>query len=540
MGAVFEARHVLIGRKAAIKVLHAELLDRSDLRAYFLREARVVNRINHTNIAEVYDIGETEEGQVFLIMELLEGERLAERISRGRLDLPAALNVVEQIAVALARAHDLGVVHRDLKPEHVFLVPCGGSRNLVKLIDFGLASLAREGQSAAQGRLLGTPGYIAPETLRGDEAGPSADLYALGVIFFEMVTGGPPFAATDIPRLLEQHRAQPAPDPCLACPGLDPTTRDMILRLLAKDPAKRYADAYRLLEDCRSLQVRGGWSPDPSPPQRTPFSSGVAEQAPDTLAFWALKSTLFARMAAVVYPGAHGPTDLELAIESLWQGLSRLCKLDGRLEVTESFNANERARGREAADEVALRIANLSRLSSRLHRRVEGAEQELGRLAEVRQGAESRLEDLRGRIDAAEGGALPSALAQLLREAGDAAARQQMMTEATAKVTAKIGRWLHEAGRATAHSERLRQQLRAQNDRLETELGRREREVTRLYSERAEVLAVLREAEGLLRAHFAPRRECIGLMAQLENLGGSMAGPEARPAAELPGRGSRP
>lgn len=519
MGSVFEARHVLIGRKAALKVLHAELLDRPHLRSCFLREARAVNWVNHPNIAEIYDFGESEDGRLYLVMELLEGERLSDRIARGPLDLAVALAVLEQTAAALARAHDLGVVHRDLKPEHIILVPRGPHSSIVKLIDFGLAHLAREGGAGGAGVLLGTPGYIAPELLRGEEAGAPADLYALGVVVFEMLTGRPPFRGQDTASLLEQHRTQAPPDPALWRPGLPPEVSRLVLRLLEKDPARRFAEAYHLLDACRSLQARLGSTPAPDAPEEVGAGRPLS-RAPEAGAAWARRIALLGRMAAVAYPGRTGPAPIEREVERIWRSLPRLCQLDGELEVTESFNENERARAREAAEDVARKIGDLSMLSSRLHRQVEASQEELTHLDETAERIASRLEELRAQVAETESSEDPQAIEPLLREAGAAAARHQMLDEARARLQGQISKWLQDAERAASHSDRLREQLRADNERLATEQDRRATHVNALYGERAALVASLHDAETLLADHFSRRRECKSLVDELAAITG--------------------
>lgn len=518
MSAVFEARHVLIGRRAALKILRPELLGRPYLRAWFLREARAVNWVNHVNIAEVYDLGESNDGQVFLVMELLQGERLADRLARGPLDLAVALDVVEQVAAALARAHDLGVVHRDLKPEHVFLLERGGRRDFVKLIDFGFARHARELDLAAGDAVLGTPGYIAPEVLEGREAGPAADLYALGVVFFEMVAGRPPFLAADPATLCDLHRTQPAPAAGAVAPGVPPEVSAVVARLLEKDPARRYGDAYRLLEDCRTLVRQRRACLDPNAVLVPPLSDAGAARVTQAAARWALVTALLGRMAAAAYPGGGAPREARRRAEGMWGVLSRLCQVEGELETAEAILGNARARAREASDAVALQIAELSRLASRMGRRVEGGRDEIARLASERRETGRRLRSLRQQVREQEKTGSDAVLAELLQAAAVAAARKQIVADAIAKVEAKIGRWLAEAERASQLAGRLREQLRAQNRRLEQELARQEARVAELYSERALHLATLAEAESWLREHLGRRRECASLMEELRRL----------------------
>lgn len=517
MGSVFAASHVLIGRRAAVKVLRRELMSRSDVRTCFLREARSVNWVNHPNIAEIYDLGESEDGLVFLVMELLSGERLADRLERGPLAVEVALHVLEQVTAALARAHDLGVVHRDLKPEHVFLIERGGRREFVKIIDFGLAFHAHEGENVTRA-LLGTPGYMAPEVLRGEVAGPAADLYALGLILFEMLTGRPPFVAADPAALNELHRTQQPPDPCDLRPGLPPEVGVVVARLLEKEPAQRYGDAYRLLEDCRMLAQGRRPLLDVGPVTVLEGGATNSQTANQGLATRALQVVLFGRMVATAYPRGGTPTQVERRVEGLWGLLATLCKVEGELEVTESVLVNARARAREAAETVALEIAELSRHASRMTRRIEGATEEINRLTEERREAGRQLRQLRRQIESlqaeGEGGLLP----RLLNAAGASAAHMQTRAEAIAKVRAKIERWTRQAERARQHADRLRAQLRLQNQRLESELSRQDKHLAALYKERAINLAQLDESVSWLRQHFARRRECHALVAQLNRL----------------------
>jgi serine/threonine-protein kinase len=517
VGVVYEASHVLIGRRAAVKILKPELLKRADVRASFLREARAVNWVNHPNIAEIFDLGEEDDGLVFQVLELLEGERLSNRLERGPLETGVALDLLEQIAGALARAHDLGVVHRDLKPEHVFLVERGGKSNFVKLIDFGLAYLAREDQKEQGEALAGTPGYIAPEVLAGGAAGPAADLYALGVMLFEMVTGQHPFPARDPAALHRLHLKQPVPDPCSLVRSLPTEVGALTARLLEKDPARRYVNAYRLLEDCRACSQRlgVGLGQVATPAPVVPAPAQVARQ---TLTTSALMTVFLGRMAASAYPGGSAPEEVAERVERMWTVLSQLCKFEGELEVKESILANARARAHEASDAVALRIAELSRVASRLTRRMESARAELERLDRERREGARELRLVRRQIREMESTPAIPALSRLLQAAGVMAAHRQIRSEAMAKVEAKIARWAAESERAGMQADHLRAQLRVQNQRFEEEFARQGKRVAALYAELAQHLAGLEEAGAWLRRHFTRRRECRGLIAELDRI----------------------
>jgi len=183
MGVVYRARHVLIDRVVALKLIRPDLRGETHLRAWMLREARAANRVDHAHIIDIHDIGETEEGELYLVMEYLVGVPLSGELARGPLPIARGVDILEQMCAALARAHDLGVVHRDLKSDNILLTQRGGRKDFVKILDFGLAAIARDPRLAPKGAVFGTPEYMSPEQARGDEATPQADLYALGVLF---------------------------------------------------------------------------------------------------------------------------------------------------------------------------------------------------------------------------------------------------------------------------------------------------------------------------------------------------------------------
>src|SRR6186997_3095126 len=208
MGIVYRARHVLIDRVVAVKLIRPDLRGETHLRAWMLREARAANRVDHAHIVEIHDVGETEEGELYLVMELLVGSSLSSEIGKGPMTFARATDILEQMCAALARAHDLGVVHRDLKSDNIVLTVRGGRRDFVKILDFGLAALARDPRLAPKGAVFGTPEYMSPEQARGEDAGAQSDLYALGVLLYEMLTGQLPFRSNDRDTLLEMQRTQ--------------------------------------------------------------------------------------------------------------------------------------------------------------------------------------------------------------------------------------------------------------------------------------------------------------------------------------------
>jgi len=260
LATVYRARHEVVGRDVAVKILHAAVSRSPTLRARFLREARAANRVRHPHVIDVADIGETEDGLAFLVMELLEGHTLAQEIAAGPLAPERALAVAAQVAAALGAAHALGVVHRDVKPANVIVVGRGGAP-FVKLLDFGLANLRGEHRLTASGELFGTPAYMAPEQIDGAPVSPAVDLYALGCALFEALTGELPFRGST-QATLDQHLHAPPPRPSERRAGLPAGADELVLALLEKDPARR-AGAPEVARAVAALLAQ----PDPGPPR---------------------------------------------------------------------------------------------------------------------------------------------------------------------------------------------------------------------------------------------------------------------------------
>jgi eukaryotic-like serine/threonine-protein kinase len=312
MGVVYRGEHVYIGKEVAVKILHEGYGGREESIKRFLREARAASLINHPNIVDVTDFGKSSDGTVFFVMELLEGEALDVVLQRDRrLDLMRSITIVNQMAGALGSAHHKGIVHRDLKPENVMLIRREGRRELlrqftdddgmhtvserekafdfVKILDFGVAKVrdpdASERRATQQGVVFGTPEYMAPETARVGISDPRTDIYALGIVFYEMLTGTVPFTGDTPVDVMLKVVSNPVIPPREKAPGIEitPEAERLIMKALAKDPLQRHQTMEELFNDLqqcygsvryrRQLEMR---PPEPIPLQKVKRPSPLA------------------------------------------------------------------------------------------------------------------------------------------------------------------------------------------------------------------------------------------------------------------------
>lgn len=260
MGAVFLGKHKLIGRPLAVKILDCRRLDEAEGRSRLFREAEAAAAIGHPNIIDVIDVGVSELGDPFLVMEYLEGEDLASFLdANGPLNTSSALPLLEQILLGLQAAHSKGIVHRDLKPGNIFLVRRDGAPPSVKLIDFGIAKILAAGKGlTVDGALMGTPNYMSPEQARGAETvDPRADLFAVGVIFYEMVTGQLPFDGSNYHEILHHIANDELPRQSLREVELSDGAIAFIQRALGKHPEARHQSAAEMLAELGTIP---GWS----------------------------------------------------------------------------------------------------------------------------------------------------------------------------------------------------------------------------------------------------------------------------------------
>jgi len=246
MGVVYLAEHPVIGKKVALKAIHPELSRNAEVVSRFVTEAKSVNQIGHEHIVDIADFGTTPGGEFYFIMEYLQGEQLADRLKReGRLDPTRAMVIGAQIADALDSSHEHGIIHRDLKPENIFLVNRGGSKDFVKVLDFGLAKLTQSEEKVSHktraGSVMGTPYYMSPEQCEGKaEIDNRADVYSLGVLLFEMLTGKVPFGGDGYGEIIVKHITMPPPSVRSLVPELSPEMDLILFRALAKDRTQRF------------------------------------------------------------------------------------------------------------------------------------------------------------------------------------------------------------------------------------------------------------------------------------------------------------
>jgi serine/threonine-protein kinase len=261
-GAVWAARHHLLGHRAAIKVLRRELAGSDEMVARFAREARVVSRIGHPEIVEVHDVGVLEDGRPYCAMELLDGQSLLGLLrERGARSPAEAVALLAPVCRALQAAHEAGVVHRDVKASNVMVLSGPGAPR-VKLLDFGVAKAAEPGGAGltAVGQRLGSPVAMAPEQIVGQPVDARADVYALGVLLFQLLTGRTPFFSPDPDELEDLHLDAAPPRPSDLAP-VPPALDAVVLRALEKTPSRRWPSAAAMLEAATAALAAGAPAP---------------------------------------------------------------------------------------------------------------------------------------------------------------------------------------------------------------------------------------------------------------------------------------
>ncbi len=257
MGNVYSARQIDFEREVALKILKADFLRDENIRKRFMYEARAISNLRHPHALRLFDFGQAPDGSFYMVMELLEGESLADRLAYRFVTFREVFELVPPVCGVLYEAHQNKVIHRDLKPENIYIVDVNGKEEFTKLLDFGIAKHLTDRTMTQSGTLWGTPAYMSPEQARGDKIGAPADIYAVGIMLFELISGNLPFAAETQMGLAMKHINVPA-RPLRSVPGLEhvvpPALDDLVMACLAKDPAHRPQDCESIAEILQQIR----------------------------------------------------------------------------------------------------------------------------------------------------------------------------------------------------------------------------------------------------------------------------------------------
>jgi serine/threonine-protein kinase len=393
MATVYRAKHKLTEKQIAVKIMNPMLASDPIVRERFRREARSAQKLAHPNIIEIFDQGDTEDGTAYIVMELLQGESLAPVIARGPLEVDRAIHIMIQIARGVARAHDLEIIHRDIKPENIFLCRREDGSDMVKVLDFGIAKSRQDSRLTNQGELFGTPQYMAPERILGKDAGGPSDIYALGIVFFEMLTGELPFNAPDIATFFVKHMEE-APPPLRSLNAKVPEGLDeLVQRMLAKAASDRPVDAHRVHQDLLEIgKSREGVAPPSADADFVP-SGGPPTLAAGPADQWARRIFVLEQMLAKAFGAkARAPGELTTLLEQANDLVRRVVAL--RLE---SFKAQESleqvdAKGREKRAQLGFAVDQLGVDSSKVKEDLRASRDRLRKAEEETKEARQRYE----------------------------------------------------------------------------------------------------------------------------------------------------
>lgn len=305
VGAVYKARHRELRMAVAVKVLHESFQHDIDFCRRFYAEALAASRLDHPNITRVIDFGQEPDGQLYFAMEFLDGVELRAVLEQERtLAVPRMADLMMQVCAGLSHAHSRGIIHRDIKPENLVLVrgvdDDGKPIEGVKVCDFGIAQ-QRTLRSSEQGVIAGTPEYMSPEQCRGDELDARSDVYACGIVLYELATGQVPFTSERPQQLLNKHQFTPPLPPSKIRDGLDPRVERVILKALAKEPEDRYQNMRELRAELRAIVQASNVEPSPIPPSMRDLPGEASSREP-------LPRELVAQANAHAHPQAASPS----------------------------------------------------------------------------------------------------------------------------------------------------------------------------------------------------------------------------------------
>ena len=394
MATVYRAHHKINDRVVGVKIMSPMLATDPIVRERFRREARSAQKLAHPNIIEIFDQGDTDDGTAFIVMELLQGESLAPVISRGPLDIDRAIHVMIQIARGVARAHDLEVIHRDIKPENIFLCRRDDGSDLVKVLDFGIAKSRQDSRLTNQGELFGTPQYMSPERIMGKDSGEASDIYALGVVFFEMLTGELPFNAPDIATFFVKHMEEPPPPVRSLNVRVPSSLDDLVQRMLAKNPNDRPVDAHRVHQDLLEIiREREALAPPSAADEGASMSVAPITLAAGPADQWARRIYVLEQMLSTAFGAkARAPGELTQLLDQASQVVRRVIAL--RLESFKAQQSLEEvdAKGREKRAQLGFAVDQLGFDASKAKEDVRTAREGLRRGEDEVKTARERFE----------------------------------------------------------------------------------------------------------------------------------------------------
>jgi serine/threonine protein kinase/predicted nucleic acid-binding Zn-ribbon protein len=458
MGVVYRAVRDFDQLDIALKFLHPSIAADRKHRERFLREARVATRLVHENIVDLYDYGQTDDGQVYLAMEHLEGETLQSLMERGPLQPGRALRIAFQISSALGRAHELDITHRDIKPGNIFVVD-QERRDHVKLLDFGLAKMAGEIRLTASGAVFGTPEYMAPEQARSATVGPAADLYSLGCVLHEVLVGRPPFQGST-PDLILAHLHERPPRPSEVSDRVLPALDDVVLQLLEKDPADRPRDAHELMERLR--EVAAHLPPEeedtlanPLVDRSQPLSLRPASAKTSALGLWPARVAQFEKLLHRIHPDGL-PREIDGWLGELSFAVSSLRSRQTALDSSASADALREAEARRQRATLGRRLDASVQKELRIERELAERSRQLDGLWRRDRTLEAEVREL--------GAALPRL--DLSGDLGDGALRSLARAGEAARELLVVRQELAELRQQVAQRENERADQRFQIDQL--------------------------------------------------------------------------
>jgi tRNA A-37 threonylcarbamoyl transferase component Bud32 len=534
MATVYAARSALDQKPVAIKIFRKELAKDEKLRERFKREATSAQRLSHPHIIEILGYGETEDKTQYLVMEYLHGESLESALEHGPIPLARGLDLMLQTLDALARAHDFEVVHRDLKPDNLFVVRKEDGSDHVKILDFGIARSMHDPRLTKAGEVFGTPQYMAPERITSIDAGPGADLYAVGVMLYQIVANQLPFEANDISGFLLKHlREMPVP-PSKHNPQIPPALDNLILKLLEKDPNKRPVDAHAVIKELSAIAAQvprpqQARKPPPPPPRKpnpaleaTPFDgqpkppqATKGTLAPATFERWERRVQLFAQMLGRAYPDGRGRNDLFQLLERVRVTVGRMGECRQRSLREQMKLESIRTQAREAQARFGRAMDTLGQDLSRVREELVRARQVRDEYAQVLARGGAPFAQIHAKVVASP--AAPTAELAMLYRAGLDALESlgRAMQEHQ-----RAGAWLEakerEAPDLQLQIDTLRGQLAKLSQASEDESAQVQNIVGQLGAEMAQTEQTLMADAGRLADELRPDARMRDLFAELE------------------------